>query len=217
MSSSVFSTRRTLLAAGFALAGTTLAGQALAQSGEPIKLGLVTALSGQSALAGESITRGMQIAIDEINEAGGVNGCKIDPILRDSQTDPKVGVDAAKALVEKGVPEKQVRMRVSQLWHWLYIRGVSDFDAMTNINKVLPRGSVRLAPDVPLPAGASLACALGLCGWLTGRTLQPRQARLRAVVQHHAMIPALPDIGRDLGVSDDNKRQLVHRVLGGIG
>lgn len=28
-----------------------------------------------------------------------------------------------------------------------------------NINKVLPRGSVRLAPDVPLPAGASLACA----------------------------------------------------------
>ena len=40
-----------------------------------------------------------------------------------------------KALVEKGVPEKQVRMRVSQLWHWLYIRGVSDFDAMTNVAK----------------------------------------------------------------------------------
>jgi 23S rRNA (adenine2503-C2)-methyltransferase len=39
------------------------------------------------------------------------------------------------ALKEKGVPEKQVRMRVSQLWHWLYIRGVSDFDAMTNVAK----------------------------------------------------------------------------------
>ena len=29
--------------------------------------------------------------------------------------------DMAAALKEKGVPEKQVRMRVSQLWHWLYI------------------------------------------------------------------------------------------------
>ncbi len=41
----------------------------------------------------------------------------------------------AQALKEKGVPEKQVRMRVSQLWHWLYIRGVSDFDQMTNVAK----------------------------------------------------------------------------------
>lgn len=43
--------------------------------------------------------------------------------------------EMADALKEKGVPEKQVRMRVSQLWHWFYIRGVSDFDAMTNVAK----------------------------------------------------------------------------------
>jgi len=43
--------------------------------------------------------------------------------------------EMAEALKGKGVPEKQVRMRVSQLWHWLYIRGVSDFDAMTNVAK----------------------------------------------------------------------------------
>ncbi|RWX75127.1 23S rRNA (adenine(2503)-C(2))-methyltransferase RlmN [Neorhizobium lilium] len=43
--------------------------------------------------------------------------------------------DMAAALKEKGVSDKQVRMRVSQLWHWLYIRGVSDFDAMTNVAK----------------------------------------------------------------------------------
>ena len=41
----------------------------------------------------------------------------------------------ADALKDKGVPDKQVRMRVSQLWHWLYIRGLSDFDAMTNVAK----------------------------------------------------------------------------------
>ncbi|ASY64655.1 Ribosomal RNA large subunit methyltransferase N [Sinorhizobium sojae CCBAU 05684] len=43
--------------------------------------------------------------------------------------------DMAKALVDKGVPERQVKMRVSQLWHWLYVRGVSDFDHMTNVSK----------------------------------------------------------------------------------
>ncbi|MFD1327823.1 23S rRNA (adenine(2503)-C(2))-methyltransferase RlmN [Mycoplana ramosa] len=43
--------------------------------------------------------------------------------------------DMGKALVEKGVPERQVKMRVSQLWHWLYVRGVSDFDHMLNVSK----------------------------------------------------------------------------------
>jgi len=37
------------------------------------------------------------------------------------------------ALREKGVPEKQIKMRVAQIWNWLYVRGVSDFDAMTNV------------------------------------------------------------------------------------
>jgi 23S rRNA (adenine2503-C2)-methyltransferase len=43
--------------------------------------------------------------------------------------------EMGEALRQKGVADKQVRMRVSQLWHWLYIRGVSDFDAMTNVAK----------------------------------------------------------------------------------
>lgn len=41
------------------------------------------------------------------------------------------------ALREAGVAEKQVRMRTQQLWHWLYIRGVDDFDLMSNLGKDL--------------------------------------------------------------------------------
>ena len=41
------------------------------------------------------------------------------------------------ALGEAGVPERQRRMRVQQLWHWLYVRGVQDFDAMTTLSKDL--------------------------------------------------------------------------------
>lgn len=43
--------------------------------------------------------------------------------------------EMADALKEIGVPERQTRMRVSQLWHWLYVRGVSDFADMFNISK----------------------------------------------------------------------------------
>jgi 23S rRNA (adenine2503-C2)-methyltransferase len=41
------------------------------------------------------------------------------------------------ALLAVGVPEKQVRMRVNQLWSWMYVRGASSFDAMTDVSKEL--------------------------------------------------------------------------------
>ena len=43
----------------------------------------------------------------------------------------------ADALGEAGVPEKQRRMRVQQLWNWIYVRGVTSFDAMTSVSKDL--------------------------------------------------------------------------------
>ena len=45
----------------------------------------------------------------------------------------------ADALGEVGVPERQRRMRVQQIWHWLYVRGAQDFDAMTTLSKDLRR------------------------------------------------------------------------------
>ena len=41
------------------------------------------------------------------------------------------------ALVEAGVAERQRRMRVAQLWQWLYVRGRTDFADMTNLSKDL--------------------------------------------------------------------------------
>lgn len=45
--------------------------------------------------------------------------------------------EMAQALEKIGVPARQTRMRVGQLWHWLYVRGVSSFDDMFNISKEL--------------------------------------------------------------------------------
>jgi len=39
------------------------------------------------------------------------------------------------ALIDVGVSEKQVKMRVNQVWQWLYHWGVRDFDVMTNLSK----------------------------------------------------------------------------------
>jgi branched-chain amino acid transport system substrate-binding protein len=66
---------------------------------EPVKIGLVTALSGQSARAGEALTRGLQVAIDEINAKGGVlKGRKLELLRRDDESIPAKGVIAAREL-----------------------------------------------------------------------------------------------------------------------
>ena len=39
------------------------------------------------------------------------------------------------ALIESGTPEKQSKMRVNQIWQWIYQWGVRDFHAMTNLSK----------------------------------------------------------------------------------
>ena len=41
------------------------------------------------------------------------------------------------ALIAAGVPEKQAKMRVQQLWGWIYVQGVTDFAAMTDVSKAL--------------------------------------------------------------------------------
>ena len=41
------------------------------------------------------------------------------------------------ALADIGVPARENRMRTAQLWHWIYHRGVTDFDAMLNVAKPL--------------------------------------------------------------------------------
>jgi 23S rRNA (adenine2503-C2)-methyltransferase len=45
--------------------------------------------------------------------------------------------ELAAALAQAGVPEREIRMRGGQLWHWIYHAGATSFDAMGNVSKVL--------------------------------------------------------------------------------
>ncbi|GAA5231655.1 ABC transporter substrate-binding protein [Verticiella sediminum] len=98
----LFPPRRRLLAGALALACAAALPPGAAVADEPIKIGLVTAMSGQSALSGEAISRGVAIAIDEINANGGLlGGRKLELVRRDDEANPARGVAAARELIHR--------------------------------------------------------------------------------------------------------------------
>ncbi|MEN9539498.1 MAG: hypothetical protein RLZZ126_1733 [Pseudomonadota bacterium] len=90
-----------------ALALTAVMPFALAQnsnqgvSANEIVLGSIQDLSGPIAAFGKQSRLGMMLAVDEVNEQGGVNGRKIKLIVEDAQYDPKKAVLAAQKLVNQ--------------------------------------------------------------------------------------------------------------------
>jgi branched-chain amino acid transport system substrate-binding protein len=89
------------LAIGAALA---VLGTASADAADPIKIGHVAALSGASAQSGEAITRGLSLAIDEINAKGGLLGGRmLELVQRDDESNPPKGLIAARELASADV------------------------------------------------------------------------------------------------------------------
>ena len=91
-------TATTLAALAFT---ATLAGAQQGVSKDEITLGSIQDLSGPLAGFGKQARLGMMLAVDEINEQGGVNGRKLKLIVEDSGYDPKKAVLAAQKLVNQ--------------------------------------------------------------------------------------------------------------------
>ncbi len=91
---------RRVVLAGAAALGLATALPAQAQD-DPIKIGLVAALSGQSAKSGEAITPGIMLALDQINGEGGVLGRPLELVSRDDESNPGKGLVAARELVQR--------------------------------------------------------------------------------------------------------------------
>jgi branched-chain amino acid transport system substrate-binding protein len=70
-----------------------------AQSG-PIKIGVVTPLSGTYTPIGEQVKMGLDLAAKEINAAGGINGRKINLIYEDEEANPAVATQKAEKLFQ---------------------------------------------------------------------------------------------------------------------
>jgi len=91
--------RSAVVLAAALMASALLAAPAAAQSC-PVKIGGVLPLTGSMAPITKKIAQAAELAIEHVNQGGGVKGCPVQFILRDDQGQPTVGVDAAKYLVE---------------------------------------------------------------------------------------------------------------------
>jgi branched-chain amino acid transport system substrate-binding protein len=136
--------RRTCL--GVALLITlvlSLAVTAWTQGKPPVKVALVAAVSGGSALSGEAIKRGLTIAIDEINARGGVlGGSKIELVIRDEEGNPAKGLTAARDVIERekavavfGGLHSPVGLAMLPVFHELRVPYVGTWAAATNITR----------------------------------------------------------------------------------
>lgn len=95
--------RRQALTGTAASAATLATGvfrPAIAQS-EPIRIGYLPALTGPSSSTGIGINRGTELAVKEINAAGGIKGRQIELIVRDTQSDPTKAVNASTELTRR--------------------------------------------------------------------------------------------------------------------
>ncbi|MEB3102675.1 ABC transporter substrate-binding protein [Ferviditalea candida] len=82
--------------------GSSAAPAAAGGSKKTIKIGLLEPYSGPYAVSGTSEKQGAEIAMKEINDAGGIwGGYQIEYVTEDDQTKPNVGAEKARKLVEK--------------------------------------------------------------------------------------------------------------------
>jgi 23S rRNA (adenine2503-C2)-methyltransferase len=83
----------------------------------------------------------------------------------------------AAALAAAGVPDKQVRMRTGQLWSWLYARGATSFDCMSDVSKDL-RTALAQAHTLARPEiAAEQVSADGTRKWLLRLARRGHEAR----------------------------------------
>ena len=92
--------RRAFLGAGAALGISALPGWALAQGEGPIRIGIIIPLTGATSQFGATMSQAAQIAVAEINAAGGVRGRKVEVIIEDDQSNPEAAVRAARKLID---------------------------------------------------------------------------------------------------------------------
>jgi branched-chain amino acid transport system substrate-binding protein len=102
--------RRTLLKGSLSalLAGAATSRSALAQTSEPILLGVSGPLTGPNAQYGAQWKQGFDLALDEIQASGGINGRKLAYTFEDSQSDPRQAV----AIAQKFVSDARIVMEL---------------------------------------------------------------------------------------------------------
>jgi len=81
------------------VAAFTVALTAAPAHADPLRIGALMPMTGDLQAYGEADLKGVEFAVKQINDAGGVNGEPVELVVADTQTKPQAGVDAAQKLV----------------------------------------------------------------------------------------------------------------------
>src|SRR5471032_1644576 len=103
-SMSAFNRRQFVGGSTALLAAASLPAHAEPAKGEPVMMGVSGPLTGQNAQYGTQWKQGFDLALDEINAAGGIKGRPLAYIFEDSQSDPRQSV----AVAQKFVADKKI-------------------------------------------------------------------------------------------------------------
>jgi len=68
---------------------------------ETIKVGAILAVTGGASFLGGPEARSLEMMVEEINAKGGINGNKIELIIKDSAASPEKAISFAKQLIEE--------------------------------------------------------------------------------------------------------------------
>jgi branched-chain amino acid transport system substrate-binding protein len=140
---------------------------------EPVRIGVTTILSGQYADRGQSEQYGVELALERINEPGGVLGRPVEAFYGDNAADPATGIAATKRLIEA----QHVPVLLGALWTPV-THAIMPIIAEAKVPLVIDISAGQDFVDASGVGGNDYAfktipsdrdIALGLMGWLKGQ------------------------------------------------
>lgn len=176
-----------------------------AHAANTIKVGLIDCCTGQEAIMTSDVRDAFKLAIEEINDGGGVLGRKIECIARDTRVKVEIGVDAAEDLITReqvdiliGITDCSVALAVSDVSRR---KKVPFINAYAKSDKLVGERGHRYVFSVSEnTAMAGKGSAVGLAQrpyqryWIAGENSEYGQALSRGIWSHLKQLK--PDVKR---------------------
>jgi branched-chain amino acid transport system substrate-binding protein len=199
-------TRTRLALAAAVVLGVIGLGPGAARAQCTTTIGVVMSLTGPAGKFGQAGAKAVELAFRDLNEAGGVAGCRLAAEIRDAQSQGSVAVDAAKQLVEvRKVPA--------------LIGGIISSVSIPIVTSVTaPAGVVQISPASSSPTLTNLGREGKTGGWFF-RTITT-DALQGVVAARHALDAGLKrlsviHVNNDFGVNMVREFSRAYRALGG--
>jgi branched-chain amino acid transport system substrate-binding protein len=153
----------------------------------PSKIGLILPLTGPIAPIAQGMEKAAELAADQINAAGGANGCPVALVIRDSQGQPSVAVDDARQLLDL----EGARVVVG---------GALSGTALAILNSVTaPAGVPLISPTASSPGFSAIGAKTGLFFRLNISDALQGIAAAKDAIKEHSGTVGIMAVNNDWG------------------